>query len=179
MQRTTKVVINAVTTASRQILNSGSKAMRRNKNQGLDATVQQGDASTIANAPSASAPDNNNLGANAMQEYGVMGDSNASMLSDLGSRAPRFVTNTTSQFSPICSGQTTTHASSTAPPGSQTTTHTPSAIPPGINPSTPPRLNTSGVSGVTEVGVDLLDDQGANTNSMSAAGTFIPSPSPR
>jgi len=27
--------------------------------------------------------------------------------------------------------------------------------------------------------VDLLDDQGANTSSMSVAGTFIPSPSPR
>ena len=84
-----------------------------------------------------------------------------------------------SQFSPIHSSQTTAHASGAIPPGSQTTTHTPSTIPPGINPSTPPRLNTSGISGVTELGVDLLDDQGANTSRMSVAGTFIPLPSPR
>ena len=84
MQRTTKVVANAVTIASRQTLSSGSKAMRRNKNQGSDATVQQGNASTTANAPSASPPDNNNLGANTTQEYGAM-DLNVSLLSDLGS----------------------------------------------------------------------------------------------
>jgi len=189
MQRTTKVVTNAVTAASRQLMNSGSKAMRRNKNQGLDATVQQGDESTTANAPSASAPNNNNLGANTTQEYVVM-DLNALMLLDPGSRAPRFVTNTTSQSSPIHGGPTTTHVSGTAPPISQATAPTPSAIPPisqaaspitsaippGINPSTPPRLNTSGISGVTEVGTDLLDDQGT---SMSVAGLYIPSPSPR
>jgi len=128
----------------------------------LDATAQQGNALTTANAPSASAPDSNNLGANATQEYGAMGDSNALMLSDLGSRAPRFVTNPASQFSPVHSNQTTTHS--------------PSTIPPGINPSTPPSLNTSGISGVTEVGTDLLNDQGM---SMSVAGTFIPSLSPR
>jgi len=84
MQRTTKVVPNAVTAASRQILSSGLKAMQRNKNQGSDATAQQGNASTTANAPSASTPDGNNLGANTTQEHGVM-DSNASLLSDLGS----------------------------------------------------------------------------------------------
>ena len=120
MQRTMKVVTNAVTAASRQMLHSSLKAMRRHKNQGSDATVQQGNAPTTASAPSASAPDNNNLGANAIQEYGVM-DSNASLLSDLGSRAPRFETNTMSQFSPIHSSQTMTHASSAVPPGSQTT----------------------------------------------------------
>jgi len=176
MQRRTKVVTNAVTTASRQLLNSGSKDMRRNKNQDLDATVQQGDVLATANAPGANAPASNNLGANAMQEYGAMDSRNTSLLSDLGSRTPRFVTNTMSQSSPIHSGQTRTHASGAIPHSSQATAHTPSAIPPGINPSTPPRLNTSGISGVTEVGTDLLDDQGT---SMSVAGSYIPSPSPR
>ena len=146
--------------------------------------------SAAANAPGANAPDSNNLGANAMQECGAMDSRNASLLSDLGSRTPRFVTNTTSQSSPIHGGQTTTHASGATPPISQATAPTPSAIPPisqaaaptpsaippGINPSTPPRLNTSGISGVTEVGTDLLDDQGT---SMSVAGSYIPSPSPR
>jgi len=189
MQRTTKVVTNAATTAARQLMSSGSKAMRWNKNQGLDAMVQQGDVSATAIAPSASTPNNNNLGANTTQEYGVM-DSNASMLLDLGSRAPRFMTNTASQSSPIRGGQTTTHVSgatppisqataptpSTNPPTSQATAPTPSVIPPGINPSTPPRLNMSGISGVTEVRTDLLDDQAA---SMSVTGSYIPSPSPR
>jgi len=55
--------------------------MQRGKNQGSDATVQQGDvstmvqqgdASTIVNAPNTSVPDGSNLGTNAMQEYGVM-----------------------------------------------------------------------------------------------------------
>ena len=176
MQRMTKVVTNAVTTASRQLLNSGTKAMQQNKNQGSDATVQQGDVSATANAPSANAPDSNDLGANTTQEHGAMDLCNSSLLSDLGSRTPRFVTNTTSQSSPIHSGQTTAHASGAIPPSSQATAHTPSAIPPGINPSTPPRLNASGISGVTEVGTDLLDDQGT---SMSVTGSYIPSPSPR
>jgi len=189
MQRTTKVDTNAATTAAQQLMSSSSKAMRQNKNQGSDATVQQGNALTTANAPSASTPDNNNLGANTTQEHGVM-DSNASMLLDLGSQAPCFVTNATSQSSPIHGGQTTTHVSGATPPISQATAPTPSttlptsqaaaptpsAIPPGINPSTPPRLNMSGVSGVTEVGTDLLDDQGT---SMSVTGSYIPSPSPK
>jgi len=65
---------------------------------------------------------------------------------------------------------------STTMPTSQAAVPTPSAIPPGINPSTPPRLNMSGISGVMEVGTDLLDDQGA---SMSVTRSYIPSPSPR
>jgi len=109
MQRTTKVVANAATTAARQLMSSGSKAMQRNKNQGSDATVQQGDASTAANALSANAPDNSNSSANTAQEYGAM-DPNASMLSDLGSRAPRFVANRTSRSSPSIGSQTTTPA---------------------------------------------------------------------
>jgi len=75
---TTKVVANAATAAARQLMSSGSKAMRRNKNQGLDATEQHGDVSTTANAPSASAPDNSNSSANTTQEYGAT-DSNALM----------------------------------------------------------------------------------------------------
>jgi len=111
----------------------------------------------------------------------------------------RFVTNTTSQSSPIhgdqtatCasgaappisqaaaptpravppSGQATTLAPSTIPPSSQATTLAPSTVPPGINPSTPPRLNASGISGVTDVGTDSLDNQGT---SMSVGGSHIP-----
>jgi len=119
MQRATKVVANAVAAASLQLMNSGLKAMRRNKNQGLGATVQQGNVLATANAPGANAPDGNNLGANAMQECGAMDSHNASLLSDLGSRTSRFVTNTTSQSSPIHGGQTTTHASGATPPSSR------------------------------------------------------------
>jgi len=195
VQRTTKVVANAATTAARQLMSSGTKAMRRNKSQGLDATAQQGDASTAANAPSASAPNNSgnwvnsNSSTNTTQEYGAI-DPNASMLSDLGSRAPRFVTNTTSRSSPSNGSQTTTPTSGATPPTSQATAPTPSAIlpsdqattlasstvPPRINPSTPPRLNTSGISRVTDVGSDLLDNQGTGT---SVGRWYLPSPSPR
>jgi len=197
MQRTLKVVANANTTAARQLMSSGLKAMRRNKNQGSDATVQQGDASTTANAQGANASNNSNSGVNTMQEYGAM-DPNASLLSDLESRAPRFVTNTTSRSSPSNSSQTMTPTSGATmtptfgatPPTSQAPAPTPSAIPPssqtmtlasntvpsGINPSTPPRLNASGISRVTDVGTDLLNDQGTST---SVGGSYIPTPSPR
>jgi len=37
-------------------------------------------------------------------------------------------------------------------------------------------LNASGISGVTDVGTDLLNDQGTST---SVGGSYIPSPSPR
>jgi len=52
----------------------------------------------------------------------------------------------------------------------------------GLSPSTPPtRLNTSGISGVTEVGMDLLDDQAttATASGASVVGTHIPAPSSR
>jgi len=91
-------------------------------------------------------------------------DPNASLLSDLGSRAPRFGTNTMNQFSPITS---------------QVATPTQDTTLPGFNLSTPPRLDTSGISGVTEVGRDLLDDHGAMTSSASVVGTIIDAPSPR
>ena len=65
--------------------------MRWDKNQGSDATVQQGDASTmvqqgdastIVNAPSTSVPDGSNSGTNTTQEHGVM-DPDASLLAHL------------------------------------------------------------------------------------------------
>ena len=93
MQRT-KAVASAATAAARQLMNSGSKAMRRNKKQDSDVAVQQGDASAVANKPSANASDNSNSGANATQEHGVA-DPNASFLSDLEARTPRSATNTT------------------------------------------------------------------------------------
>jgi len=186
MQRTTKVVANAATTAAQQLMSSGSKAMQRNKNQGLDARAQQGDASMAANASSANAPDNSNSNANTTQEYGAM-DPNASMLSDLGSRAPRFVANTTSLSSPSNGSQTTTPTSAATPPtsaptpsailhSSQAMTLASNTVPSGINPSTPPRLNNSGISGVADVRTDLLNDQGTST---SVGGSYTPSPSPR
>jgi len=191
MQRASKVVANAATAAARQLMSSGSKAMRRNKNQGSDATsmVQQGDASMTANAQGANASNYSNWGVNAMQEHGAM-DPNASLLSDLGSRAPRFATNTMSRSPPSNSSQTTTPTSgatpstsqapaptpSATPPSSQTTTLASNTVPYGINPSTPPRLNASGVSGVTDVGADLLNDQGTST---SVGESHIPSPSSR
>ena len=48
-----------------------------------------------------------------------------------------------------------------------------------LNPSTPPRLDTSGISGATEVGTDLLDNQGVTTSSASVIGMCIDAPSPR
>jgi len=64
-QRTTRVVANAITSGVRQMPSSGSKAKRQGKNQGLNATVQEGDASTKANVSSANVPDSNNSGPNA------------------------------------------------------------------------------------------------------------------
>jgi len=189
MQHTSKVVANAATTAARQLMSSASKAMQRNKNQGSDATVQQGDASTTANVQGANASNNSNSSVNTTQAHGAM-DPNASLLSDLESRAPRFVMNTMSRSLPSNSSQTTTPTSGATPSTSQAPAPTPSAIPPssqtttlasntvpsGINPSTPPRLNASGISGVTDVGADLLNDQGTST---SVGGSYIPMPSPR
>jgi len=189
MQRASKVVANAATTVARQLMSSGSKAMRRNKNQGSGAMVQQGDASTTANTQGANASNYSKSGVNATQEHGAM-DPNALLLSDLESRAPRFATNTTSRSSPSNSSQTTTPTSGAIPSTSQAPAPTPSATPPssqnttlasntvpyGINPSTPPRLNASGVSGETDVGADLLSNQGT---SMSIGELYIPAPSPR
>ena len=117
----------------------------------------------IANTSSADVPDSNNSGTNTTQEYGSM-DPNASLLSELGSQAPRFGTNTMNQLSAITS---------------QVATPTQDTTLPEFNPSTPPRLGTSGISGVTEVGMDLLDVQGATTSSASVIGMHIDAPSPR
>jgi len=93
VQSTSRVMAEAVSTGVRRILHSGSKVMRRGKNQDSDATVQQGDesamvqqddASTIVNAQSTSVPDGGNSGNNATQECGVM-DPDVSMLLELGS----------------------------------------------------------------------------------------------
>jgi len=168
VQRATRDVADAITTGVRQMLNSGLKAMQRGKNQGLNATVQQGDASTIANTSSVKVPNSNNSRTNATLEHGAV-NPNASLLSEFGSRTPHFGVNTSqnmSQFSHI-TGQVATPTQGTTPSGH--------------NPSTPPRLDTSGVSSVTEVGTDLLDIQGATptTSSTSVVGTLIDAPSPR
>jgi len=163
----------AVSTRVRRILNGGSKAMRLSKNQDSDDTVQQGNVSTAVNAPSASVPDGSapsasvpdsgNLGVNATQEHGVM-DPDASMLSELGSRAPRFGSCTANDLSPI-HNQATSRAQSIAPPE--------------IDPSTPPRLEASGDDEVLATGMDLLDAQGAAANDASVVGIHILVPSPR
>ena len=92
-------------------------------------------------------------------------DPNASLLLEFGSRTLRFGTNT-SQFSPI-TGQVATPTKGTTPSGH--------------NPSTPPRLDTSGISSLMEVGTYLLDIQGATTttSSTSVVGMLISGPSPR
>jgi len=125
--------------------------------------VQQGDASTIVNAPSTSVPDGSNSGTNATQECGLM-DPDASLLSELGSRTPCFGTYTTNELSPI---------------HNQVTSPTQSIAPPETNHSTLPRLDTSGNNEVTVTGMDLLDAQGVTASSTSVVRTHIPAPSPR
>jgi len=61
---------------------SDATAQQGNRNQGLGATAQQGDASTTTNASDATAPDRNNTGANATQECGAM-DLDLSLLLEL------------------------------------------------------------------------------------------------
>jgi len=95
--------------------------------------VQQGDASMIVNASSVNVPDDPNSRTNTTLEYVAM-DLNASLLSELGSRTPRFGTNT------VLGGSNPT----------QNTTAT------GINPSTLSRLNTSDAGGASSVGTGLL-----------------------
>jgi len=146
--------------------------MRQGKNQDSDATVQQGDestmvqqgdASTIVNAQSTSVPDGGNSGNNTTQEYGVM-DPDALLLSELGSRAPHFGSYTANDLSPI---------------HNQVASPTQSIVPPETNPSTPPRLDTSGNNEVTVTGMNLLDAQGVTASSTSVVGTHILAPSPR
>jgi len=145
------------------MLHSGSKVMRRRKNQDSDAAVQQGDASTMVNAQNISVPDGGNSGNNTTQEHGVM-DPDASMLSELGSQAPRFGSHTMNDLSPI-------HNQAVSP--------TQSVAPPETNPSTPPRPNTSGDEEVMATGMNLLDAQGDAANGAGVVGTHVPAPSPR
>jgi len=172
VQSASRVVTEAVSTGVQRILHSGSKVMRRGKNQDSDAAVQQGDestmvqqddASTTVNAQSSSVPDGGNSGNNAMQEYGVM-DPDASMLSELGLRAPRFRSYTANEFSPI---------------HNQVMSPTRSIVLSEANPSSPPRLNTSGNNEVMVTGMNLLDAQGAMDGGASVVGTHVPAPSPR
>ena len=111
--------LSAVSTSVRGIFDSGSKAMRRNKNrdsidtaqQDSIATVQQDDTSTMTqqdvtsmtvNTPSISTPDGGNSRNNAAREHGAMEVlQDASFLSELGSRTPQFETNSTDEFSPV------------------------------------------------------------------------------
>jgi len=146
--------------------------MRRGKNQDSDATVQQGDestmvqqddASTTVNAQSTSVPDGGNSGNNTTQEHGVM-DPNALMLSELGSRTPRFGSCTANEFSPI---------------HNQVASPTQSIVPSEASPSSSPRLNTSGNNEVMVTGMNQLDAQGAMDSGASVLGTHVPAPSPR
>jgi len=135
--------INAGVTGVRQLVSSGLKALtgRQNQNQGSDAMVQQGDASTVVNASSVNVLDDPNLRTNTTLEHGAE-DPNTSLLSELGSRTPRFGTNT------VLGGLSPTQ--NNAVPGIVPSTQ-PSAAP-GIIPSAPPRLNTSDASGTSSVG---------------------------
>jgi len=137
--------------------------MRRGKNQDSDAMVQQGDESTTVNAQSTGVPDSDSSGNNTTQEHGAM-DPDASLLSELGSRAPRFGSCTANDLSPI---------------HNQVASPTQSIVPPETNPSTPPRLDTSGNNEVTATGMNLLDAQGVTANGASVVGTHILAPSPR
>jgi len=175
VQNAGRVVADTVSTVStgvRRILDSGSKVMRRDKNQDSNATVQQDNASTMiqqdvtsmtVNTSSISTPDGGNSGNNATQEYGVM-DPDASFLLELGSRTPQFGTNTRNEFSPV-------HSQDLSP--------TQSVDPSEINLGSPPRLNPSGNNNVTLTGMDLLDTQNVTASNDSVVGTHIPAPSPR
>jgi len=186
VQSTGRVVAEAVSTGVRRILHGGSKVMRQGKNQDSDARVQQGDestmvkqgnASTIVNVQSTSVPNGGNSGNNTTQEYGVM-DLDASMLSELGSRAPRFGSYTPNDLSPI-HNQVASPTQSIVSPENQVVSPTRSIVPPETNPSTPPRLDTSGNNEVMVTGMNLLDAQGVTASDTSVVGTHIPAPSPR
>jgi len=175
VQNAGRVVADTVSTVStgvRRIFDSGLKVMRRNKNRDSNATGQQDNASTMTqqdvtsmmvNTPSISTLDGGNLGNNTTQEHGVM-DPDALFLSELGARTPQFGTNTTNEFSPICS---------------QDLSLTQSFDPSENNLGSPPRLNSSGNNNVTVTGMDLLDTQNVTASSNSVVGTHIPAPSPR
>jgi len=172
--------VSNVSTGARRIIDSGSKAMRRNKNRDSIDTVQQDSIDTVqqdhtsmmmqqdvasmtVNTPSISTPDGGNSGNNAARECGVT-DMDASFLSKLGSRTPQFETNSTNEFSPV-------HGQNLSPAQSDDLSE--------VNLSSPPRLNPSGNNSVTVTGMDLLDAQDASANNDSVVGTHVPAPSPR
>jgi len=183
--------VSTVSTGVRWMFDSGSKAIRRNKNRdSLDtvqqdsiATAQQDDTSTMiqqddtsttiqqdvtsmtVNTPSISTPDGSNSGNNAGQEYDVMDVlRDASFLSELGSRTSQVGMNSMNGFSHV-QGQNLSPSQS--------------ANPSEVNLSSPPRLSPSGNDSVTVTGMDLLDTQDASANNDSVVGTHIPAPSPR
>jgi len=164
--------VSALSTGVQRVFDSGTKVMRQNKNQDTSATVQQDDVSTTmqqdvtsmtVNTPSIDTPDGGNSGNNTAQECGAM-DPNASFLSEFGSQTPQFGTNTANEFSPIRSQDL--HPAQSMDPSE-------------INPSSPPRLDSSGNNNVTVTGMDLLDTQSVAASNDSAVGTHVPAPSPR
>ena len=130
-------VTEAVSTGVRQLVSSGLNALtgRRNQSQNSSVTAQQGDASMTVNASSVDVPNDPSSGTNAMLECGAM-DPNVLLLSELGSRAPRFGTNTVL--------------------GGSNPTQNIAAI--GINPSALPRLNTSDASRHGSIGCPRSDN---------------------
>jgi len=137
-------------------------------------TIQQDVTSMMVNTPSISTPDGSNSGNNAGQEYGAIDVlQDASFLSDLGSRTAQFEMDTMNGFSPVQGPPSQSGFSPVQGPPSQ------SASPSDVNLSSPPRLSPSGNDSMTVTGTDLLDTQSASANNNSAAGTHIPSPSPR
>jgi len=154
------IVAEAINAGVRQLVSSGLKALtgRQNQSQGSNAAAQQGDASTTVNASMVSVPNDPNSRTNTTLEHGAV-DPNALLLLELGSRVPRFGTNT------ALGGLNPT----------QTTTVT------GINPITPPRLNTSDASEPSSVGTGPSNVQGRTTMASNSrvVGTITDAPSPR
>jgi len=82
-------VAEAINAGVRQLVISALKALtgRQNQSQSSNAMVQQGNASAMVNAPSVNVPDDPNSRMNTTLECRAV-DPNASLLSELGSRAP-------------------------------------------------------------------------------------------
>ena len=171
-QRVIADAASALSTGVRRVFDSGTKIMsRRNKNQDTSATVQQGDASMVAqqdtasmmvNTPSVNTPDGSNTKNNTTQECGVM-DSDTSFLSEFGARASQVEVNNTIEFSPI---------------SNQVASPVQSVDASKFNLGAPPRPNSSR-DNVTVTGMDLLATQNTTTSNDSVAGTHVPAPSLR
>jgi len=159
VQRTLTDTASTISTGVRQVLDSGAKLVRRNKNQATSDTAQQDTTSMSANAPSINTPDgcnsgNNatsmtvntpsintpdgsNLGNNAGQGYDAMDVlRDASFLSDFGALA--------SQVSQASQTSQNPHAGTNvmlefSPIGNQIASPVGSDVASGINLNTPPR----------------------------------------